>query len=286
MIKMKIVGSLIVSVVLGFAQLAEPQQAKRIPLIGYLALGTGPGEPEAQFKDRLRALGWFEGQNIAIEYRWSGNDLERLRLLAEELVRMKVDLIVASATPVIEAARKATTTIPIVMLGAADPVASGFVASLAHPGGNVTGLSLQSAELSGKRLELLKEIVPKLSRVALLLYGGDPAHKLFLKEAQDVAPILGIKIHPIVIQQPAEMENAFSAMKRPRAQALVVQPILSGALMGQGSKIAQLAVKNKSPTISDSVRFTEAGGLISYGADRLDLYRRAAVHVVTNQSII
>jgi putative ABC transport system substrate-binding protein len=162
MMNMKIVGSLIFSAVLAFAQIAEPQQAKQIPLIGYLALGNSPGEPEAQFKDRLRALGWLERQNIAIEYRWAGNDMERLRLLAEELGRMKVDLIVASATPVIEAARKATTTIPIVMLGAADPVASGFVASLAHPGGNITGLSLQSAELSGKRLELLKEVVPTL----------------------------------------------------------------------------------------------------------------------------
>jgi len=250
-----------------------------MPRMGYLTLGSGPTETELEFKQRLRDLGWVEGQNIIIEYRWAANDMGRLGVLAEELVRLKVDVVVASATPVIQAARNATTTIPIVMLGAADPVGFGFVASLARPGGNITGLSLQSPELAGKRLELLKEIVPKLTRVAFLAHGGDPAHKLFLKEAQDVAPKIGLRIQAVVIKGPEEFEVAFSAMVRERAGALVVQPLLTGSALGQGRKVADLAARNRLPAVSDGIRFPEAGGLASYGANRLDLSRRAAVFV-------
>jgi putative ABC transport system substrate-binding protein len=258
---------------------AAAQLAKKVPRIGYLNLGSGPAEPEVVFRQELRDLGWVEGQNLTIEYRWAGNDMGRLSLQAKELVDSKVDVIVASATPVIHAAKNATTTIPIVMMGAADPVASGFVASLARPGGNITGLSLQSPELAGKRLELLKEIVPKLSRVAFLAHAGDPAHKLFIKEAQDIAPKIGIRIQPVLIEGPGEFDIAFSAMTRERAGALVIAPLFTGSALGLGSKVADLAARNRLPAVSDGIRFPEAGGLMSYGANRIDLQRRAAIFV-------
>jgi putative ABC transport system substrate-binding protein len=228
---------------------------------------------------RLSELGWVEGRNVIIEYRWAANDTKRLPSLAKELVELKVDVLVASATPAIQAAKNATTTIPIVMAAAADPVASGFVATLARPGGNVTGLSLQSPELAGKRLELLKEIVTKLTRVAFLAHGGDPAHKLFFKEAQDIAPKIGIQIQPLAIQGPEEFEVAFAAMVKERAGALVIVPLFTGSALGQGARVADLAIRNRLPTLSDGIRFPEAGGLIAYGANRLDLWRRAASFV-------
>jgi len=269
----------LLAVSLTIVALAGAQPVKKSARMGYLALGSGPGEPEAGLKQQLRDLGWVEGQNLSIDYRWAGNDIGRLSGLARELVDLKVDVIAVSATPVIHAAKNATTTIPIVMIGAADPIASGFVASLARPGGNITGLSLQSPELAGKRLELLKDIVPKLNRVAFLAHGGDPAHKLFLDEALDIAPKLGIKIQPVVIEDPAKLPVAFSSMMKERVGAVVVQPLLTGSALGQGGKVAELAAKNRLPTVSDSIRFPEAGGLMSYGANRLDLFRRAATFV-------
>ncbi len=279
MAKRKLCAWLLVAIFPATGLLAEAQQAKKIPRIGYLGLGSGPTETDTGFKQQLRDLGWVEGQNVTIEYRWAANDIGRLPILAEELVRSKVDVMVASATPVIHAVRKATTTIPIVTMGAADPIATGFVKSLAQPGGNITGLSLQMPELAGKWLELLKEINPKLSRVAFLAHGGDPAHKLFLKEAQDVAPKLGIHLQPVVIEDLERLDVAFSTMKKQRAGAVIIQPILSGTVLGQGSKVAQLAVQHRLPSVSDSIRFLEAGGLMSYGVNRLDMFRRAAVYV-------
>jgi putative ABC transport system substrate-binding protein len=277
--KQSILGGVLCAMCLAVSFPAAAQLAKKVPRIGYLNLGSGPAEPEVVFRQELRDLGWVEGQNLTIEYRWAGNDMGRLSLQAKELVDSKVDVIVASATPVIHAAKNATTTIPIVMMGAADPVASGFVASLARPGGNITGLSLQSPELAGKRLELLKEIVPKLSRVAFLAHAGDPAHKLFIKEAQDIAPKIGIRIQPVLIEGPGEFDIAFSAMTRERAGALVIAPLFTGSALGLGSKVADLAARNRLPAVSDGIRFPEAGGLMSYGANRIDLQRRAAIFV-------
>jgi len=271
--------SILIALLFTHGQFAAAQQPKKIPRIGYLGLGSGPTESEAEFKQRLRDLGWVEGQNVAIEYRWAANQMDRLPILAEELVHLKVDVIVAPATPAVEAARKATKTIPIIMTGAADPIASGFVKSLAQPGGNITGLSLQMPERAGKWLELLKEINPKLSRVAFLAHGGDPALKFFLKETQDVAPKLGIHLQPVVIEDLERLDAAFSTMKKQRAGAVIIQPILSGTVLGQGSKVAQLAIQHRLPSVSDSIRFPEAGGLMSYGANRLDMFRRAAVFV-------
>jgi putative ABC transport system substrate-binding protein len=256
----------------------DAQQAKTIPRIGFLTLLAKPDLQEKVFTQGLRDLGYIDGQNITIEYRRAAGKVDRLPPLAEELVRLKVDVLVVHATPVIQAAKNATTTIPIVMLGAADPVGSGFVASLAHPGGNITGNSNIQPELVGKRFELLREIVPKLSRVAFLAYGGDPAHKIFLKEAEEAGAGLKIQIRPIVIGKVEEIEAAFSTMNRERAEALIVQTLFIRAL-GQAQKIADLAIRNRLPVVSDGLGFAEVGGLLFYGPDLVPGYRRGAVFV-------
>jgi len=186
-------------------------------------------------------MGYVEGHSITIEYRYAEERLDRLPELAAELVYSKVDVIVAVSTPAIEAAKNATKTIPIIMAGVSDPVGTGFVASLARPGGNVTGLSLQSPELSGKRLELLKEIIPKLSRVAFLVHRQDPGHRLFVKEAQDAGQSLGMQIQPLAVAGFEEIEGIFPAVVRERIGGLVVQPIFVST---HGLRIANLAARN------------------------------------------
>jgi ABC-type uncharacterized transport system substrate-binding protein len=253
-------------------------QAQKIYRVGYLTLRPAPFEQDQIFKQELRKLGWFEGQNIAIDFRGAAGKVDRLVTLAKELVSLNVDVIVTSSTPSAEAARSTTSTIPIVMAGAADPVGTGFVHSLSHPGGNITGLSLQSPELAGKRMELLVQIIPKLAQVAFLAFGRDPAHRLFIKEAQAAAEELKIQIHPLVIHDLAEIDNAFAKLVRERAGALVIQPLFIGGL-GQSKKIVDFAVRNRMPTVSDGTQFADLGGLIYYGPSRLELASRAAALV-------
>ena len=275
----KIITNLTVCAMLfGLCLSVQAQQTKKIPRVGYLTLRPAPFEHDKIFKQQLGDLGWIEGQNLAIEYRWAAGKVDRLPVLAKELVDLKVNLIVASATPSVQATKNATNTIPVVMLGAADPVGVGLVASLSRPGGNITGLSLQSPELAGKRMELLTEIVPKLVRVAFLAYRPDPAHRLFVKEAQEAAEALKIQIQPLVLENSGEIEDAFSKMVQERAGALVIQPLFIGGL-GQSNRILALAGKHRLPTISDGTEFAEQGGLIYYGASRRELARRAAALV-------
>jgi ABC-type uncharacterized transport system substrate-binding protein len=277
--KLKRLGlSVIAFVLVGVGAVAQAQQLANLPRIGYLTLRAKPTENDEAFFHGLRDLGYIESQSITIEYRWASGKADRLSRMAAELVRMKVDIIVVSSTPVVQAAKSATTTIPIVMLGAADPVGTGFVASLARPGGNITGMSGILPELAGKRLELLRELLPKLSRVAFLAHGGDPAHRLFVKEAQQAADKFGMKFLPVVIGGTDEIESAFSAIIKERAGALIVQPLFVGNFDG-GRQIADLAVRNRLPTVSDGTRFAEAGGLMFYGPSRRDQYRRAAIFV-------
>ena len=257
---------------------ANAQATKKIPRIGLLTLIPKPDPLESIFLQGLRDLGYDEGRNITIEYRRAAGKVESLPQLAEELVRLKVDLIVVRSTPVVEAAKNATTTIPLVMMGVGDPVRSGFVASLAQPGGNITGMSNMMPELAGKRLDLLKEIRPKLSRVAFLAYSPDPLHQVFVKDAQQAAERLKMQIRPAVIDKVDEIEAAFSNMNRERAEALIVQPLFSSNL-GQGQRIAELALKNHLLTVSDGGSFAEAGGLLSYGPDQKPMFRRAATFV-------
>ena len=267
----------VIALVLAWFGLLEAQQAKKSPRIGVLSSRLGPlPTREGAFQEGLRRLGYVEGQSITIEYRYAEENLDRLPDLVAELVHSKVDVIVAVSTPAIEAAKNATKTIPIIMAGVSDPVGTGFVASLARPGGNVTGLSLQSPELSGKRLELLKEIIPKLSRVAFLVHRQDPGHRLFVKEAQDAGQSLGIRIQPLEAAGFEEIKGAFPAMIRERIGGLIVQPIFVGT---HGLRIADLAARNRLPTISDPTEFADAGGLMSYGPSRSALWQRAATYV-------
>jgi putative tryptophan/tyrosine transport system substrate-binding protein len=217
-------------------------QVKKLRRIGYISLASQPGPREEAFIQGLRDLGWVDGQSISIEYRWAAGNADRLPALAEELVRLKVDLIVAGATPVIQAAKNATSTIPIVMPSAADPVGTGLVASLARPGGNVTGMSHMHPELAGKRLELLREVLPKLSRVAFLGYGPGTGHQPFVKEAQDAAQSFKIRFQSLVLQRPEEIDGAFSAMIKERSGALIIQPTLIAPL-GHARAATMLSVR-------------------------------------------
>jgi putative ABC transport system substrate-binding protein len=210
-----------------------------------------------------------------LEERWGGGKPDRLAGLAEELVRLKVDVIVASTTPGILAAKKATTTIPIVMGGSADPVGTGLVASLARPGGNITGLSMLAPDLDGKRVELLKEVVPKLSRVTMIL---DPANRgmlLRVKEAEAAAEGWGVKLQRLEVQEPYDFEKALSELTKERAGSLLV----AGLFVTYRRQIVELAAKNRIPAHYDTGEFVEAGGLLSYGPSIADLHRRAATYV-------
>jgi putative ABC transport system substrate-binding protein len=256
------------------------QQAAKVPRIGFLAVGSREGRAFLieGFLQGLREHGYVEGQNIVIEYRFSEDHNDRLPELAAELVDLKVALIVASGSPASFAAKQATSTIPIVMGGiAANPVETGLIASLARPGGNVTGITLMSSQLSGKRLELLKEIVPGLARVAVFWNPPNPAYGPILKELETAAPTLGLKLQRLEVRVPGDFEGAFKAATRQRAGALIApgDPLLAN----WRKVVADLALKYRLPTTMDIKEFVEAGGLLSLGPDLVDLYRRAATHV-------
>jgi putative ABC transport system substrate-binding protein len=277
-VRKEIIGFALSAMFFALCLPAKAQQAKKLHRIGLLTLLASPDVREEAFLQGLRELGYIEGQNITIEYRRAAGKVDRLAELAEELVRLKAEVIVARSTPAVQAAMNATKANPIVMLGVADAVASGFVTSLARPGGNITGLTNIMPELAGKRLELLREVLPKLSRMAFLAYGRDPAHNLFVKEAQQAAESFGMKFQPLVITAPQEIESAFTATIKERAEAMIVQPLFISGL-GQGQRIAELAVKNRLPTVSDGYGFPEAGGLMLYGPDQKQSARRAATFV-------
>jgi putative ABC transport system substrate-binding protein len=256
------------------------QQGAKRPRIGFLAVGSREGRAFLinGFLQGLRERGYVEGQNIVIEYRFSEDRDDRLPALAAELVALKVELILASGTPASFAAKQATSTIPIVMGGiAANPVETGLVASLGRPGGNITGMSMMSSQLGGKRLELLKEIVPGLARVAVFWNPPNPAYGPILKELEATAPTLGLKLQRLEVRVPGDFEGAFKAATRQRAGALIApgDPLTAN----QRKVVADLALKYRLPTAMDIKEFVEAGGLLSLGPDLADLYRRSATHV-------
>jgi len=255
---------------------ARAQQPGKLQTIGFLGQSTRSAESElvAAFTQRLRELGWIEGRTITIEYRWSG--AERFAQIATEFVRLKVDVIVTSGTPQVLATKQATSVIPIVFARAGDPVASGLVASLARPGGNVTGLSVQSADLAGKRLELLREVVPSLRRVAILANVANPISVMELSEAQSVARTLGLEFDALEIRRAEDIVPAFEALKG-RAEALYVCP--DGLVEANKIRINTLALGARLPTMHGYREYIEAGGLMSYGANLPDLYRRSADYV-------
>jgi putative ABC transport system substrate-binding protein len=269
----------VVAVLLVAAPLAaEAQQARKTPRIGFLigAVAEGAPGPEA-FRQGLGEFGYVEGQNIAIEWRWARGDVTRLPDLAQELVRLKVDLIVANSVLPIQAAQRATRTIPIVMVYPPDAVALGFVASLARPGGNITGLTSQAAELHGKRLQLLKEAVPNLSRVAVLLDPGHPGVRQGVKDAEVAALALGLRLQLVEARSPSELDSAFAAMTREGAGAVLYSG--STRYFAHRARIAEYAVKNRLPSMCGLREYVETGCLMGYSASTIDLWRRAAYFV-------
>ena len=258
---------------------AQAQQPTKIPRVGYLAtnsLSVISARVEA-FRQGLRELGYVEGKNILIEWRFAEEKPDRLPALAAELVRLKVDIIVTAGPAVTRVAKEATVTIPIVMTFDPDPVGSGFVASLARPGGNITGLSTLAPEISGKQLELLREVVPKLSRVAVLGTSTVPGHAQVLKEMELAAGALGVNLQYLDVLGPKDIEIAFRAASKGRAGAVLV--LASAVLFSERTQVVDLAVKNRLPTIYFRSDFVEAGGLMSYSASFSDLDRRAATYV-------
>jgi putative ABC transport system substrate-binding protein len=264
-----------------FAGIATAQQTGKIFRIGYLFNSTASGSASLvdAFRQELSKLGWIEGKNIAIEYRFADGKNDRLPELAAELVRLKVDLIVASAPPSVSAAKNATSAIPIVITNTVDPVGAGFVASLARPGGNVTGMSGFAAELNTKRLEILKDAVPKLVRVGLLRGPtGSITVDLQMKELRPAALALKLKLEEIETQPDAKgLESAFQTAKQKRVQAIMTLAIRS--YFAERKRIVELAAKYRLPAIYFQQEFVDEGGLMSYGADYTDLYRRTAVYV-------
>jgi len=276
----KIIGFALTAVILVSVHLAEAQQPAKIPRIGYLtasSLSVNPARIEA-FRQGLRELGYIEGKNIVIEWRSSEGKADRLPALAAELVRLKVDVIVTSGPVATRAAKEATTTIPIVMAQDIDPVGSGFVASLARPGGNITGLSTFRPELSGKQLELLKEIVPRLSRVAVLGTSTQPGYAQQLREVELAAGALGVQLQYFDVLDPKDIETAFLAASKGRADAVLMM-VAGGVASSQRTQIVDLAVKSRLPVMYSERAYVEAGGLMTYGVSVEDLARRAATFV-------
>ena len=277
--KVKVIGVVLCALLLAFGAAADAQQSTKIPRIGFLSassLSSMSARTEA-FRQGLRELGYVEGKNIVVEYRYAEGKLDRLPALAAELVRLKVDIIVSGGPQVTRAAKEATGTIPIVMGFDYDPVGNGLIASLARPGGNITGLSTLAPELSGKQLELLKEIVPKLSRVAVLGTSTQPGYAQVLKESELAAGALRVKLQYLDVLSPKDIETAFRAATKGRADAVLA--LQSAVLLPQRTQLADLAVKSRLPATYQASEYLEAGGLMTYSVNVTDLFRRAASYV-------
>jgi len=274
-----VLSILFVVVLLAVGAIAEAQQPVKITRIGYLdavSLSVNAARVEA-FRQSLRKLGYVEGKNIFIEWRSADGKLDRLPALAAELVHLKVDIIVTGGRSATRAAKEATSTIPIVMTQDSDPVANGFVASLARPGGNITGLSTLAPELSGKQLELMKETIPKLSRVAVFGSSTSPGNAQSLREVELAARAFKVQLQYLDVLDPKDIETAFRAASNGRADGVLV--LNSPVFASRQTQVVDLAVKSRLPAIYWRSDFVEAGGLMSYGASQNDLDRRAAAYV-------
>jgi len=271
---------LFVVVLLAVAVIAQAQQPKKVPRIGYLSSFDPALESTRSEAIRLalRERGHIEGQNIATEYRYAEGKRDRFPELAAELVRLKVDVIIVSGgTSTVLRIKKVTATVPIVFPLASDPVRDGLVASLARPGGNLTGLSSVSQDLAGKRLELLKETIPKLIRVAVLIDPNDASNVAISKEIEADAKPVGVQLYSLEARGPDEIESAIRSAVRAKVGAVLVIP--TGLLNNHRKRIADLAINNRLPTMFATGQFMDAGGLMSYGPDYADLHRRAATYV-------
>jgi len=272
----KVTSTLFILAALLFAPLylAHAQKQATMPRIGVLLLGAPPNANLDAFIEGLRELGYIEGKNILIEYRFAEGKAERLPELAIELVRLKVDAIFTGGTPAIFALKQATKTIPIVFFSTSDPIGTGVVASLAHPGGNITGISVLASDLWPKRLELLKEIFPKLSRVAMVWNKGNAGMALEAKATQEVAGPLGVALQDRGVKDPNELDTVFALMIKDRPDGFLA--LMDPVLTSHQKRILDFLVQNRLPAIFESRGWVEAGGLISYGANYLDAHRRAA----------
>jgi putative ABC transport system substrate-binding protein len=274
-------------VALGAGALVAPlgsfaqQQPKKVPRIGFISSSGSPENPWPSFvafQEGMRDLGYIEGQNLLIEHRYGEGRLDRMPGLVNELVQQKVDVLIGTNNVVIRAAKKATKTIPIVMVSSIDPVAAGYVESLARPGGNITGLAFLGRDLSAKRVELLKEMLPRMSRVAIIWNPEGPGPTVAFKEYQSAAAAFKLTLQSLEVKvsNPA-IEAAFRAAKKERAEALI---IVENPLIGQHlTQILQLTTKSRLPSMTENNFYVAAGGLMSYGANRPELYRRAATYV-------
>jgi putative ABC transport system substrate-binding protein len=272
----KIFVWLLTTVLLGTV-LARAQQPTKIPRVGVLRPDSPPDANFEAFRQGLRELGYVEGQNIIIELRYAERKPNRLRELADELVRLKVDVIVTPGAPPTLIAKQATSTIPIVFANVGDPVGTGLVASLSHPGGNITGMTSISPTLIGKRLELIKETVSNLSRIAVFADSTDPGYTEALRETRSAARALGLEIQLLDMRAPEDFNAAFQAAVQERSQALIV--LRSSLAVSQRKQIAALAIESRLPAVYDAAEFAEAGGLMSYGTNQPGLHHRAAVFV-------
>jgi putative ABC transport system substrate-binding protein len=257
----------------------EAQEPTRVWRIGFL--GAGPyssGDPRVEALRRgLRELGYAEGRNLVLEFRWAGGNADRLPALAAELAKLKVDAIVTQGTQATDAARRAVTTIPIVFSVAGDPIGSGLVTSLARPGGNVTGLTDIAPEMAGKRLELLREAVPGITRIAVLWNPANPSAAPQMKDTGTVARSLGLAVRSLELRDVSQLEGAFATAVHDQARAVIV--LSDGALYGRRLQIAQLAAKHRLPCVAWTPEFAESGCLMAYGADVVEMHRRAAMLV-------
>jgi ABC-type uncharacterized transport system substrate-binding protein len=267
------VGALLLA--LGVAALA--QQPAKIHRVAVLSPGTQPRPVIEAFKQRLRDLGYVEGKNVLFEYRYADWKLERLPELAAEIVRLKPDVIFVHSVTAAQAVKRATTTIPVVVGTAGDLVQDGIVTNLARPGGNITGLTLLSPELDGKRLELLKETARKVSRVAVLVYSGNPGWQCYPQDLEAAGRALGLRLQRAEVSGPTEFERAFSAMQASGINGLLV--VTDSIFHSYARQIAELAIKHRLPSISEVPEFAEAGGLIQYGLSISDLGRQSAAYV-------
>jgi putative ABC transport system substrate-binding protein len=276
--KKKIFVSLLAASLLSWVCLAEAQQPAKVPRIGYLTSGNPAGSVAPEWlREGLRKLGYVEGKNILIEYRYAEWGSQTLSELAEELVRLKVDVLLTIGTEPSLAAQRATRTIPIVMATPGDPVGAGLVASMARPGGNITGVTATTVDLGWKRLELLKEVTPKISSVAVLWIPTNTGNKLQMKETEDAAHSLDLHLQPAGVEGPNDFESAFSALNRGKTHSLIV--LGSPIFFTHRVRITDLAAKSRLPAIYPTSPYVDAGGLMSYGNDLSIVHRRAAGYV-------
>ncbi|MBI2748113.1 MAG: ABC transporter substrate-binding protein [Burkholderiales bacterium] len=256
------------------------QPTARMPRVGLLTLASPKPQiprPIAAFLQAIRELGYIDGQTIRIEFGWAEGKSERLTELADGLVRDKVDVIVATGDAPIRAALRATSTIPIVMATSGDAVGAGFVASLPRPGGNITGMTAIAPELSAKRLQIIKELLPRVSRVAVLLSPNDPVHAVEWSYMQAVEKTIGVKLRSVELRNAEDFDDAFAGLARAPADALVV--LHNGLIRAQRERIVNFAAKSKMPAIYEAAEYADAGGLMAYGVTHADLFRRSASHV-------